>query len=205
LADRVYTPLFKEISLWKNPGRGVFYEWIRLEQEERLWVKRLPQSIVELMNESRTLFETKSKLWIHVRGLIEDALKSSASTIFGPESVQGLSNFEFRLIAQPGGSESFSIIWIWESEKDLSNYVMDLIESNYPPGTGFSLETWAVSSPSGTVKFVGKTDETRELINKVLSYLMIKPPAREVIQTNHKIRDNADKLLSLIDTELAKD
>jgi len=38
-------------------------------------------------------------------------------------------------------------------------------------------------------QFVGKTDETRELINKVLSYLMIKPPAREVIQTNHKIRD----------------
>jgi hypothetical protein len=82
---------------------------------------------------------------------------------------------------------------------------MDFIESNDPPGTTYSLETWAVSTPSGTVKFVGKTAETRELINRVLSYLMVKQPAREMIQSNHQIRDNADKLLSLIDVELGND
>ena len=205
LADRVYTPLLKEISLWKEPRRGGFSEWVRLEQEQRLWVKKVPQPIVDLLNETRTLFDTKGKLWIHVRSLIEDALNSTAPTIFGAENVQGLSNFEFRLLTKPGGTETLSIIWIWESEKDLSNYVMDFIESNYPPGTGYQMETWAVSRPSGTVKPVGRTNETRELINKVLSYLMIKQPAREIIQTNHKIRDNSDKLLSLIDAELGKD
>jgi hypothetical protein len=97
------------------------------------------------------------------------------------------------------------LLWIWESEKDLSNYVMDVIESRYPPSTKWRLQTRATMLPSGTVKLVGETDETRELMNKVLSYLMYHQPARAFLETNQRIKNCAEKILALIDVELVKD
>jgi len=88
--------------------------------------QEIPQSIVELMNESRTLFETKSKLWIHVRGLIEDALKSSASTIFRTRKCPRVIQLEFRLIAQPGGSDRLYHLDMGIGERTFQNYVMTL-------------------------------------------------------------------------------
>lgn len=205
LADRVYTPLLKEVSLWKELRGGQFSEWVRLDREQRMWTKMVPREIVDLLTEARSLLESRGKLWTTLNVLIENAIKSVAPDIFGPDNVREVTNFQFRLLAERGGDESLYLLWIWESEKDLSNYLMDIVESRYPPGTKWRLETSATTLPSGVVKLVGGTVETRELLNKVLSYLMYQPQAREFIKTNRKIRELADKLLSQIDAELGKD
>jgi len=205
LADRVYTPLLKEVILWKEPRRGNFSEWTRLHQEERLWVKKVPKPIVDLLTETRTLFESKGKLWTVLKGMIEDATSSFAPAILGRSNVENVTNFDFRLIVEGGGSETLYVLWIWESEKDLSNYIMDFIEPNYPPGTQWRLETWATTLPTGTVKLIGNKAQTRELINRLLGYLMGQQLAREFLRVNKNIKDHADRIISLIDAELEKD
>lgn|SRR5438309_5874277 len=197
--------MLKEVSTWKELSRARFSEWKRLEQEQRMWTKTVPKPIVDLLEEAGYFFESRGKLWWTLTNTIENAIKEQAPAILRPDNVQDATNFQFYLSVEQGGYEPLYLLWIWESEKDLSNYVMDIVESRYPPGRKWTLETKATMLPSGTVKSVGETVETKELMNRVLSILMYQEPAQEFLRNNQRIRDHAGKILALIDAELVKD
>lgn len=202
LADRVYTPLLKEADQWKDPRSGSFYEWNRLQQEERLWVKKVPRPIVEVLAETGKLFKSKAKLWMVLKDMVDEAINVYGPEILGRSSIENVANFDFRLVAGPGNSKPLYIMWIWEAGKSLSNYVNDIMRTDYPPNTEWRLETWVTSLPTGTVKQVGNENQTRQLINKVLSYLAKQELARELLRMNRGIKDNASRLVNLIDAEL---
>ena len=205
LADRVYTPLLREIATWEEPIAATFHEWKRLEQEERLRIKKVPKPITDLINQAWILFESKTKLTKIFHSLISTRINSYAPAIIGLDNAQDMSSIEFRLVGEHGGSTAIYIPWIWQAEEGLRNYVLDIVGTNFPAGTRWHLETWVYPRPSGTGRLVGKTKETEELINKVLSSLMFQEVAQQVRTINKEVKQIGKKLLSLIDAELGKD
>jgi hypothetical protein len=205
LADKALTPLRNEVRTWGDPKMATFFVWNQLDQQVPRLVKRVPKSIVDLLNEAVTCFERKAKLRALLNTMISDAINAHAPSIIGPHNDQDLTNVEFRLIAEPGGTDRLYISWIWESRVDLRNYILDFIESSFPPNTNWKLETWVYPRPSGEGRLVGGTKETEALINRVLRYLMSQDLAHELHRTNGRVRELGKGLLALIDAELEKD
>lgn len=204
LADRVYTPLLKEVNNWNDPLMGRFSEWTTLAQEQRMWVMKVPKQIAILLNESRNMFLLRGKLWGVLEGLIQEAINLFAPTILGIAKAADYTNFDFRITPEIGTYISFYISWLWVSEKDLSNYIKDIVESRFHPGTQWGLETWAANRQGGTVVSLGYDRKTRQFLNKVLGYLMTKSEAGELVQLNKQIKTNGYEIRDLIDAELVK-
>ena len=201
LADRVYKPLLKEIVSWNDPIRAMFSVWTTLEQDERMWTKKVPKQIVDLLSEAREIFANNHKLRTQLGNLI---LGVTIATVISHGIVKEdeLGTVDFRLVREPGGYDNIYILWIWEQEKDLSNYVMDIVELYPQYKMKWWVETWLVPRPGGAVRRVAEDKETREIIDTILKFLMPDAVARKLQENNRRIKELGRTIYSLIDKEL---
>ncbi|HVH14420.1 MAG TPA: hypothetical protein VNA15_01705 [Candidatus Angelobacter sp.] len=101
--DRVYTPLVKEVTTWRDdPTRAFVSEWKRLNIEERYWVKRIPSKITKGFEEAEILIEAISQLRLAVQTFISTTLNQLFGdpwlTKAGFPEEEGLGNVDFRVL-----------------------------------------------------------------------------------------------------------
>lgn len=208
LSDRVYTPLLREVGTWEDPMRARFSEWTRLEQEERLWVRNVPEDIAKLLHEAKISFERIEKLRVALNELISEATGSYAknwASKLGPDRVDDIGSVEYRFVREPGGFvQGIHVSWLWELETSLSNYLADIIQLHPTPKAKWKLETWVYPRTGGAGIQVGGHWETRELIDRILRFLMSQEMARELREKNAKVKDLGKRILTRIDEELDK-
>ncbi len=199
LSDRVYSFLIKELGSWSDPIAARFYEWPRLQLEERRLVMKVPPHISNPVNEASGLFESNAKLRKIVHNYVDESTRSYITQLdlvkFGDFGA-----VEFRLLGEPSGYDRIYISWIWERETNLSNYLHDY----EPPDTKWRLETWVYSRKTGASILVGEDEQSKSIINHVLRLLMGNEQARELQANNTRIRELGPKIFSLIDEELKK-
>ena len=204
MADRVYKPLLKEVISWNDVFRSGFNEWTRLEQDERMWTKKVPKQIVDMLSEAKDLFERNNKLRTQLNELILETT-NAVVTRLGVAKEDELGTVDFRLVREPGGNDSIYVSWIWEQEKNLSEYVLDIVDMYPRYKMTWRLETWLVPRPSGVGRLVADDQMTREIVNRILRVLMSKEFAREILRNNKATKELGRKIYALIDEELGRE
>src|SRR2546430_6470148 len=105
MADRIYTPLLKEVTTWFDPKSQNFGEWTRLNLEAHYWLQRVPKGIRNLFNQAYDVLRELQELRAVTNKLISDAtdrLSTEVLTKAGFENV-GSATIYFYLMTETGG------------------------------------------------------------------------------------------------------
>jgi uncharacterized protein (TIGR02391 family) len=206
LIDRVYTPLVKEVTTWRDdPTRADFSQWKRLNLEERYWVKRVPSQIAKRFEEAGVLFEGISQLRLNVQTLISSSINESFADAWlvkaGFPKEEGLGNVDFRVVLDENPVVAIYLSWLWESGKSLKDYIEMIAGRQSNPKTKLALQTTIFSRKSGTGKIVAGNDDTYSSIEKILDVLESQQSAKDLLRKLEKVKELGKEILAAIDEE----
>ena len=205
LVDRVYNPLIKEVTTWRdNPTKAFFSEWNRLNIEERYWVKKVPSQITKRFEEAEILFGRISQLRLTVQTFISTTL----SQLFGDSWLakaefpkeEGLGNVDFRVLIEENPVAVIYLSWLWESGKPLKEYIQTIVP-RIQPSAKLALRTTIFSSKGGTGKIVAENDETYAAIERIVGLLKDQEPASDLLRKLDRVKQLGDEILAAIDEE----
>src|SRR5207249_10440033 len=170
MAERVYTPLLKEVTTWLDPEHQGSGEWTRLKMEAPYWVRRVPKDITTLFNHAYSLFQDRWQLVANLNKLISDNTDRLSVEVLakaGHNTNDPLATIQFNIITEEGtGEHNIYIVWLWESDKSVSEYMNNLARKLYPMGTKWSMQTRASPRSGGAMKIAGGKEETMIWIGK---------------------------------------
>ena len=205
LVDRVYNPLIKEVTTWRdNPTKAFFSEWNRLNIEERYWVKKVPSQITKRFEEAEILFGRISQLRLTVQTFISTTL----SQLFGDSWLakaefpkeEGLGNVDFRVLIEENPVAVIYLSWLWESGKPLKEYIQTIVP-RIQPSAKLALRTTIFSSKGGTGKIVAENDETYAAIERIVDLLKDQEPASDLLRKLDRVKQLGDEILAASDEE----
>ncbi len=208
MAERVYTPLLKEVTTWLDPTGQRFGEWTRLHSEAPYWVRRIPKDIVSLLNRAEPLFHDLWSLRGAISKLISDATDKLSSEVLSKagHANDRLGPIQFNVMTEDGtGHHPIYLNWIWETGMSVSEYADDLAKKLYPVGTKWSMQTMAQPRSHGSMQVAGGKEDTMKWLGKILGELETQPAALELRNRIRSIRQLGKEGLLLIGEELDKE
>ncbi len=206
LVDRVYNPMIKEVTTWRDdPTRAFFSEWKRLNIEERYWINRVPSQISLRFEEAQILFEAISQLRVTIQTFISTNLNQLfadswlAKAEFPKE--EGLGNVDFRVLVDENPVAVIYLSWLWESGKPLKEYIETIVARIQNPSMKLALRTTIFSRRSGTGKIVAENDETYAAIEKIIGLLKSQESAQDLLRKLERVKKLGQEILDAIDHE----
>jgi hypothetical protein len=206
MADRIYTPLLKEVTTWFDPKFQNFGEWTRLNLEAHYWLQRVPKGIENLFNQAYDSLRKLQELRVATTKLISDATNQISSEVLskaGFENTEPGTIYFYIMTESGGGIEPLYIMWIWQTGKSVTEYVNDYAEANFGKDTKWQLQTQASAKGGGTIKIAGETEDTMKWMTKVFDSLKAQPQASEYARQIGRVRRLGEQAFQLIDEELA--
>jgi len=206
MADRIYTPLLKEVTTWFDPKFQNFGEWTRLNLEAHYWLQRVPKVIANLFNEAYESLRKLQELRAATNKLISDGTNQISPEVLSKAGFEDteLGAIYFYIMTESGGGiNPIYILWIWQTGKSVTEYVADYAKENFGKGTKWRLQTQASAKRDGTIKVAGETEDTNRWITQVFEFLKTQPEALEYARQIGEVRKLGEQAFKLIDEELS--
>jgi len=206
MAERVYTPLLKEVTTWLDPTGQNFGEWTKLATEARFWVRRIPKELAVIFERaygvSKQFFQARVilyKLVTECTDKLSDEVISKAGFTTNDRHVL----IQFMMTAE-GYPNPMQIdpAQAWQTNPNVSEFIEEFAKKNYLPGAKWELKTHVSLKSGSELRIAGDTEDMKKWLGKVMDYFATQESAVRLRKLIVEIKQLGEQALLLIDEEL---
>jgi hypothetical protein len=204
LADRVFTPLRKEVALWIGPeevyGEASSRTWAELKEKAPYLSLRLPRELAGTLDKAEQLFTRVNFLKSQVRPVIQKETNRLGRELALKAGLTGQRTNEqtmLRIVNKQGLIANLDLGRVWSTRMSLTDWAKNYVKVHYP------VEDWEVQVLVGPDP-AGGTKDAEELARQLFELLRGQPSARELHETIDEITTLGRDAIASIDRELSR-
>ncbi len=201
LADRVYTPLLRDVAKWTKPeevyGDASCKTWTELKLQAPYLGLRVPRDIATKLDEAERVFGRIGFLLSQVRPMIHLEANRLGRKLATEIGITGEKETMLRIVDSNSLIVNLDIGKIWAAKLSLKDWAQKYVAAHYP------VEDWKVEILFGPDP-VGGTKEAEAFMEQLSGFLKTQPLANELLERIWQIIDLGRIIIPLIDQNLAK-
>jgi hypothetical protein len=199
LADRIYTPLRKEVTLWSDPEEvygGVSSSvWKHLNETAPYLTQRVPRDLASILDKVQSLFFRVDFLTIQVRRIIIDESNRLGRSL--RDKAGEHDQTMLRIVGKRDLIVNLDLGKVWSTKMTLIDWSKNYVSNHYP------VSDWEIDVQVGNNR-AGGTKEAERLADQLFKFLKSQSMACELLEKIEEITKLAHNIVARIDQELSQ-